>query len=264
MFICPVCGKDLKESEKFFTCPDSHLFDKAKKGYVNLLLGRDGSLHGDSKTMALSRFEVMESGLYEPLKDGIVSALKKLLNEPETILDCGCGECYYTSAVAEAFENTEVLGTDISKDILAVANRRSKLIKRAVASSFSLPLKDESVDALLNIFSPFVLDEFLRVLKPEGLLLMVIPLENHLWEMKEAIYEKPYKNEPKSTELDGFKLEQEKEINYMREVRNPLLTRLFEMTPYYIKTSKEDMEKLKKIETLLLSFSFKILIYKKG
>lgn len=264
LFICPVCGKALKESEKFFICPDSHLFDKAKKGYVNLLLGRDGSLHGDSKTMALARFEIMESGLYSPLKDSIVSALASHLSEPELILDCGCGECYYTSAVAEKFENAEILGTDISKDILSVANRRLGRIKRAVASSFSLPVKDESVDALLNIFSPFVSSEFLRVLKPGGLLLMAIPLEEHLWEMKKAVYEKPYKNEPKPTKLNGFTLAYEKEISYKREVENPLLTRLFEMTPYFIKTSKEDIEKLKKISALSLTFSFKILLYKKG
>ena len=264
MFVCPVCGKDLTEKEKFFICPDSHLFDKAKKGYVNLLLGRDGSLHGDSKKMALSRFEIMQSRLYEPLKNGVVSVLRNHLDEPETILDCGCGECYYTSALAEAFENAEILGTDISKDILSVANRRSARVKRAVASSFSLPLKDESVDALLNIFSPFVPGEFLRVLKPEGLLLMAIPLEEHLWEMKKAVYEKPYKNEPKPAELEGFTLIEESRIDYRREVKNPLLTRLFEMTPYFIKTSKEDMEKLRGVNSLALTFSFKILLYKKG
>lgn len=260
-FICPVCGKELNESEKSLSCENAHLFDKAKKGYVNLLLGRDGSLHGDSKQMALARFEIMESGLYEPLKEGIISALKAHLKSPDRILDCGCGECYYTSAVKEAFPETEVLATDISKDILSLANRRNKALKRAVASSFKLPVKNRSCDAVLNIFSPFAKEEYERVLKPKGVLLLAIPLEEHLWELKKAVYDKPYKNEPKDTALEGFALADEIALQYSRELDNKQLINLFKMTPYYIKTSKEDMRKLESINKLKLTFSFKILIY---
>ena len=42
----------------------------------------------------------------------------------------------------------------------------------------------------------------------------MIPLENHLYGMKEAIYEKPYRNEVKPYELDGFRLEESRELRY--------------------------------------------------
>ena len=46
-----------------------------------------------------------------------------------------------------------------------------------------MPVKDSSCDAVLNVFSPFAPDEYSRVLKDEGVLFRVIPLENHLFEL---------------------------------------------------------------------------------
>ncbi len=262
-FICPVCGEKLIEGEKSFTCRNAHLFDKAKKGYVNLLLGRDASLHGDSKEMLLSRYEVMQSGLYAPLQEAIVACLKAHLHHPATIADCGCGECYYTAAVKEAFADAEVLGTDISKAALEVANRRGKTVSRAVASSYRLPIATGSCDAALNIFSPFAAEEYTRILKEGGLLLMVIPLEKHLWELKKAVYDKPYLNAPKDTALAHFSLLAQSECTYQKELSREQCLSVFKMTPYYIKTAREDMQKLEQLSSLRLTFSFKILLYRK-
>ena len=262
-WMCPVCGEKLIESEKSFSCANRHLFDKAKKGYVNLLLGRDGSLHGDSKAMAQARFEVMEEGLFAPLKDAVVAALKAVLPATCCIADCGCGECYYSAAVQAAFPAAQLLASDISKEALAVANRRDKRIRRAVASTFALPIADKSCDAALNLFSPFVREEYARILKPHGILLMVIPLEDHLWELKEAVYEKPYKNEPKQTALEGFTLLKATDITYQKTVGAPLLQALFAMTPYALKTAPEDAAKLQAINQLDIHFSLKVLVYKK-
>ena len=51
------------------------------------------------------------------------------------------------------------------------------------------------MDLLLSVFAPYCGEEFLRVLKPDGQFIMIIPCENHLYGLKEAIYEKPYRNE---------------------------------------------------------------------
>ena len=263
MFMCPVCGEPLTPNEKSYICSNAHLFDKAKKGYVNLLLGRDASLHGDSKEMALARYEIMQSGIYAPLKDAIAALLQKHLHDPAVIADCGCGECYYTAAVHAAFPQAELLANDISKYALQVANRRDKTICRTVASNFHLPLASASCDAALNIFSPFAKEEYTRILKPDGYLLMVIPLENHLWELKQAVYEKPYKNEPKNTALEAFSLIEESECTYQKELNAAQCVSLFRMTPYSIKTAPEDAKKLNNIQPLNITFSFKILVYRK-
>ena len=262
-FICPVCGEKLIESAKSVSCCNAHLFDKAKKGYVNLLLGRDASLHGDSKEMALARYTVMQKGFYAPLKEEIVTLLKTELQHPAVIADCGCGECYYTCAVSEAFKDAEMLATDISKAVLAVAKRRTPAFLRAVASSFALPIASGSCDAALNIFSPFAQAEYTRILKSGGVLLTVIPLEKHLWELKQAVYEKPYLNEPKNGEIEGFSLRHERICEYRKTLTGEELKTLFGMTPYAIKTAKEDAAKLDTVSSLEVTFSFKIRLYRK-
>ncbi|MBQ6381149.1 MAG: methyltransferase domain-containing protein [Clostridia bacterium] len=262
-FICPVCGENLIEGKQSFVCRRSHLFDKAKKGYVNLLLGHDGSQHGDSKPMALARYEVMQSGLYAPLKEALLAAMRAHLQAPCVIADCGCGECYYTCAVSDTFAQAEVLATDISKEALAVAKRRSPRFLRAVASSFNLPIASGSCDAALNIFSPFAKEEYRRILKPGGLLFMVIPLEKHLLELKQAVYESAYENTPKSSALEGFSLPEESVCDYRKTLSGAELSTLFAMTPYAIKTAPQDVQKLESIDCLEVQFSFKIFVYQK-
>ena len=262
-FICPVCGENLIESEKSYSCCHAHLFDKAKKGYVNLLLGRDASLHGDSKEMALARYDIMQSGTYAPVKNAVIALLQTYAPAARVIADCGCGEGYYTAAIAEAFRQAEVLGTDISKEVLAVAKRRGNGFKRAVASSFALPLANESCDVALNIFSPFAKEEYARIIQPGGFLLMVIPLEYHLWELKQAVYEKPYLNEPHIPALAGFSLVAQERLEYQKTLPSRQLIDLFGMTPYAIKTSPADKEKLNAVSALKITFSVQLLLYQK-
>ena len=179
------------------------------------------------------------------------------------VLDCGCGEGYYTAAIAEAFRQAEVLGTDISKEVLAVAKRRGNGFKRAVASSFALPLASESCDVALNIFSPFAKEEYARIIQPGGFLLMVIPLEYHLWELKQAVYEKPYLNEPHIPALTGFSLAAQERLEYQKTLPTRQLIDLFGMTPYAIKTSPADKEKLNAVSALKITFSVQLLLYQK-
>ena len=83
-----------------------------------------------------------------------------------------------------------------------------------MASSFSLPFADSSIDILLEIFLPYCGAEFKRVLKKDAAFIMVIPLENHLWELKCAAYDTPYKNEVSDTYLDGFDFTDRIDVKY--------------------------------------------------
>lgn len=48
---CPVCGEKLNIDGKAFKCANSHSFDIAKQGYVNLLLtNKSGDKKGDSRS----------------------------------------------------------------------------------------------------------------------------------------------------------------------------------------------------------------------
>lgn len=262
-FKCPVCESALEDVGKCFSCVNRHSFDKASSGYVNLLMNNASSLkrHGDDKLMVKARRDFLEDGFYEPLKEALVKEVNSL-KKSALICDIGCGEGYYTSAFLN--EDREVFGVDISKDALKYASKRAKGASFAVASAYSLPFFDDTFDVLLNIFAPCAYNEFFRVLKSDGILIKAVPLFEHLWELKEAVYENPYKNKPEITD-DIFEKIGEREIKYkIKLTSSQQIFQLFSMTPYFYKTSREDTDKLSRLSSLETTVHFGVEIYKKG
>ena len=62
--LCPICGEELNLTGKQYVCPQSHSFDVARQGYVNLLtVQQKHSLNpGDTREQVLSRREFLEAG----------------------------------------------------------------------------------------------------------------------------------------------------------------------------------------------------------
>ncbi len=269
-FICPVCGSLLTDKGLLYLCPGNHCFDKSKFGYVNLLLSQKSSAkrHGDDRVMIRARRDFLSAGYYSFLRDKLCEILFPVLGNDALILDAGCGECYYSEGIkdyaAEHGKNFEIIGVDISKDALEFASKRKCGVVTAVASLFALPIAGDSCDAVLNIFSPEADAEFRRVLRNNGYLIRVIPLENHLYELKRAVYDNPYKNEVPDSELDGFELSQEVSVSQTLNVEgNENIINLFKMTPYYYKTGREDQNKLQTAESLQTQAEFCIRVYRK-
>lgn len=269
-FVCPVCKRRLDDCGTIYRCESNHCFDKSKFGYVNLLQSQKSSAkrHGDDRLMIRARRDFLDKGYYGFLRDELCKISLKYLKNAENAADVGCGECYYSSKIFEEMKNAgtdiKFFGIDISKDALEFASKRKCGIQTAVASIFSLPFADCSLDAVLNVFAPEADDEFLRVLKKGGFLIKVIPLENHLMELKKVIYDKPYPNELPSAETRGFELVEEVRICRETELcSNEDIRNLFKMTPYYYKTSIDDQKKIDGLNTLGVQTEFGIRIYKK-
>lgn len=154
-------------------------------------------------------------------------------------------------------------GTDISKPILRSAAKREKGIAWAVASSFHLPAADGAADILLDCFSPLALEEFRRVLRPGGHFLYVVPGPDHLWELKQVLYDRPYPNEEKETPYEGFAYQSIVPVE--GTITLPCqadIRALFQMTPYYWKTPKTGAKRLADLESLTTRISFRIHIFK--
>ncbi len=279
LYVCPICGEEFisndDKNSRTLVCKKGHSFDLAKTGYANLLLQnkKNSKLPGDNKLMVLARKNFLDGDFYRPLCDEIAKVLSddKFINSKNpSILDAGCGEGYYTALLAKNLPSGTFYGVDISKTAILYADKRANSYgisntKFFVGSIFRLPVKDETFDVSLNIFAPFCLEETLRSLKKTGRFIMVIPAENHLFSLKEKIYDNPYLNEPKDYEIDGFKLEDVRKIEYKINLKsNEQIQNLFKMTPYYYKTSEKDQHKLDELENLETEVSFEILIYKKG
>lgn len=268
--ICPVCREALiKENPRLYRCSKNHCFDIAKQGYVNLFQSYQSKnkRHGDDKLMIKARTDFLDRGYYAPLRELICTLLDKHLVDNASILDAGCGDCYYTSEIFNFLseKNVNITGVDISKDALIGASKRNKNITLAVSSVFSIPVADNSCNAVLNIFSPLAVDEYRRILKNDGIFLRVIPLENHLFGLKSAVYDTPYKNPEEDINYDGFTLLEKQDLKYCITLKsNEDIINLFKMTPYYYKTSRADQQKLESLSTLETEIEFSVLIYEKA
>ena len=269
-FLCPVCGQPLSRQEKSYICKNRHNFDISSKGYVNLLPpAPGGKRHGDDKLMVKARTDFLDKGYYDPLDREIARCVAECKAEHLHIVDAGCGEGKYTVDVlnhlAEHGKTADIVGIDISKEALICAARRSKALKLCVASTAHMPLADGCADVMLNIFSPFMGEEFARVLKPDGRLICVVPLERHLWELKQLIYDTPYENPAPTVELNGFTLVQRQDLRYEIELTcNEDIINLFKMTPYYYKTGSADQKKAEAAECLKTTIEFGVLVYRKS
>lgn len=262
LFCCPVCRKELILEERTYRCENRHCFDKAKEGYVNLLMsGKGADSHGDDKEMVSSRTRFLEGGYYKPLRDKICEIINSLNKSDTTLLDAGCGEGYYTGAYSEIA--TDCVGVDISKSAVKHAAKSCKNASFAVASVYHLPLADNSFDVVVNCFSPNAPDEFSRVLKNGGILIYVVPAPRHLWELKEILYDTPYENVEKTEEYQGFELCKTLPVTtHFTLEANELIQALFHMTPYTWNTPKDGQERLRSINKLSVTADFRILVYK--
>ena len=65
-------------------------------------------------------------------------------------------------------ENIDFFAFDLSKDAINVAARGMNNICFFVSDIQSIPLKDNSIDCMLNIYTPANYPEFKRVLKKDG------------------------------------------------------------------------------------------------
>lgn len=263
---CPVCGGSLNRSGRVWRCSAGHSFDIARQGYVNLLLrGGSGKRHGDDKTMVAARTAFLDRGFYDPLSQALAELALAHSAAPRLLLDAGCGEGKYTCdllrALRERGDRISALGIDISREALIAAARRDRELTLAVASTAALPVADGAADILLNVFSPFAREEFHRVLKPGGLLLRAWPLERHLWELKELIYETPYPNPPLDPAAEGFALLETRALRYPITLNGAEIGALFRMTPYYYKTGRTDQEKAERAERLTVELQFGVGAY---
>ena len=270
---CPLCGGPLR-GESTLKCPKGHCFDRAKEGYWHLLPVQSmrTKAPGDSKEMVAARRAFLNGGYYGIfgqamgelcLEYGIPAAPDSGLH----LLDAGCGEGWYDRCIAGQFDaagrKLELAGFDIAKPAVRLAAKALPTAQYAVASSFSQPVRTGWADVLLNCFSPFAQEEFLRVLRPGGRMIYVVPGAEHLFQMKQVLYEKPYKNPVQQITYPGFAAIAERQVSGSITVPADQLEALFAMTPYYWKTPRDGAARLAALPRLTTDIAFRFLVFEK-
>ena len=267
-FVCPKCAEKLIVQNGSAVCKNGHSYDRSRGGYYNLLLASRGGVHGDNREMVLARRAFLSAGYYAPLARYLSFLVTEYLPYRGSVLDAGAGEGYYTDFVERILYErdgaSDVSAFDISKDAVKEIGKKNPRISLAVAGSYHMPVKDETFDCVINTFSPMAPEETRRVIKVGGHFIMAIPGEMHLFGLKQAIYDTPYKNVVADTALEGFELVLDEPLDYnikldsKEDIRN-----LFMMTPYAYRTRAEDREKILSLESLETKIDFRVFVYRK-
>ena len=255
---CPVCWQRLSPIKQGVICINNHQFDRARKGYINLLQGhKKRSRHpGDDKAMVDARASFLSAGYYAAVSEKLISTIKSLesTGKAPVIVDAGCGEGYYTHRISQALTSSQVIGFDISKPAVQACCRRDKAIQWLVASVNDIPLVDDKADIIISVFSRCDWSEFQRILKLGGYVLVVGPAPDHLRELREVIYEqvRPYPEDKIINNLpNSFSLENTQKIeDEMKLVDSASIMALLSMTPHYWRIRPEQKERLQNLSSL--------------
>ena len=269
LFCCPICRAPLERGERSYTCPNGHSYDRAREGYVHLLPANQKHARdpGDDKEMAAARSRFLSADYYAPLRKALCALALEHAGAGAAVLDAGCGEGYYTAglfgALAVAGRESRLAGVDLSKPSVRLAAKRLPHGEFAVASVYRLPVGRRQIDLLLNCFSPLALDEFRRGLKPGGVYLYVVPGPEHLWQLKQVLYERPYPNPEQAIPYEGFSYERIVPVEADLAVEGAALQDLFRMTPYYWKTPRAGAQRLAALDGLKMRASFRIHVFRR-
>lgn len=274
IYKCPVCELGLIKQERQYVCDKGHSFDISEKGYINLLLVNQKKTKdpGDSRSMMESRRSFLNKEYYSNFSNALNIVVNSHLNDASKyILDAGCGEGYFISKLKNYLfikknkGDINYYGIDISKSAIKYASKRDKDIHFAVGSNFSLPIMDNSVDCIIRNFAPGDNEEFYRVLKETGKLVIVTPGVEHLFELKEILYDKARKHDEKDSTLNGFKCIEHKEIQYSIQTKeHEDIKNLISMTPYYWSITNEMRNEIGQISSLKTMLHFNIDVYSKS
>jgi SAM-dependent methyltransferase len=210
-------------SDRTFGCDHGHRFDQAKHGYLTLLDPRAPKTIGDDRAMLEARETLLASGVYAPIAHAVADAVQQVAHrrsassvlasaEPGddspggevsgqqgrspaarsasglSVADLGCGTGYYAANVVDRVHVTRLLAADRSPDAVRMTVRAltDQVPTTGVVLDLwrPLPLRHESADVLLDVFAPRNPPEYARVLRPGGALIVVVPTERHLAELR--------------------------------------------------------------------------------
>ena len=96
------------------------------------------------------------------------AALEHVLGEPRAILDLGTGTGDGAIALAQHWPDAEVVGVDVSREMLEEARRKAPQLRFEVGDGSALDVPDGAFDLVaMNNVIPFV-DELARIVRSGG------------------------------------------------------------------------------------------------
>ena len=208
-FSCPACGEDLLPSSNGggLRCINGHFTNVAKEGHIHLLPPSrvDQNAQAASDAIVRAQRAFYEHGGFQSqcdaIADEVVRALANCPHDAPQILNAGCGEGVFMRTLARRLETDGVdaglWATDTSKLAVRYAAKRHKQGQYACCSPHALPFKDGSMSVVFSTFAPSPWDEFCRVLKPGGAVIVARAGSTHLHELRSADERREAEQPPK-------------------------------------------------------------------
>jgi len=283
LFVCPLCQSPMQPAADTWRCDGSlnpkhisHPFDVARQGYVNLLpvQQKKSKAPGDSRQSIEARKRFLTAGHYQSLQALVCQKMAALLttkksstnqkDKPINWLDIGCGEGYYTQAMAQTGMDI-LIAADISKPAVVELAKASKTLDQLwyqeikgdfaksaaiyplVTSAAHLPLRAHSVDGISSIFSPILPAAFNDVVGEEGYLIIAKPDVGHLATMREALFDdvREHDSDKFLDELAPyFQLLETHRVSTELNLSAEGLADLMTMTPYAYRARSEKRQAL--------------------
>ncbi|GII21187.1 putative RNA methyltransferase [Planosporangium mesophilum] len=182
---CPVCSGSLRLAGAALRCDSGHSFDLARQGYVDLSAGRLTHA-GDTAEMIAARQDLLAEGHFRVLTEALVVAVGD--RRPGFVVDVGAGTGQHLAGVLDARPDDLGLAVDVSKPALRRAARAHPRLAAVRADAWrGLPVADGAADVVLDVFAPRSGPEFHRILRADGVLVVVTPAVSHLRELVEAL-----------------------------------------------------------------------------
>lgn len=265
LFHCPICKGPLKVIDyKSLVCENRHTFDIAKQGYVNLLTKPVKSNYDQDLFNARQNI-ILTSGLFQPLHEILTKIINDFQKDEIVLLDAGCGEGSHLNRISENINSNRLtgMGLDIAKEGVQQAARKDENFLWLVGDLANLPFSNQSVHIILNILSPANYKEFTRVLQKDGLVIKVIPRNNYLQQLRNALGKQKKKktNNEQMIKLfqENFQEVSTQKLTYQKKLQPIEQKNLVKMTPL---SWNVDDEQMNNIETPEITIDLDILIGK--
>ena len=189
MLLCPVrgCRLPLASAERRLVCARAHSFDIARRGWVNLLQPQDrrSARPGDTAEAVRARSRLRRIGTERHFVDAIGAMVP--VRPADAVLDVGCGDGAHVAAIVGRTA-CEGHGLDISARAVEAAAAAHPGLHWVVANADRfLPYADESFAAVVSVTARVNATEFRRVLRDDGMLLVVVPAPDDLIELRTAV-----------------------------------------------------------------------------
>lgn len=184
---CPICGAIFKQTATGVVCPERHSFDLSKQGTLHLA-GEVAKSRYTKELFSARQTLLQETQFFKPLIDDIVKRMNELPRQDVRIVDMGCGEGTHLSGIVTQLPESHGIGIDLAKEGIQLATNHTADVLWVVGDLAKSPLRDQSVDVVLNILSPANHANFRRILAEGGYVIKVIPNASYLQELRRYFY----------------------------------------------------------------------------